>query len=684
MKKPRLHILPLMAFMLAALCSAWVSSCTNDIYSPDDEPSGAPETQQARFLSVKLHSISDGGFDDGHPDYVDGSDAENAINFTGLTENVIIYFDPEYNYKGYSPLDFDKLSVMGSSSTGEAEEVAYMGFMTPSFEEFFSLPSYGMIVLNAHDICSALDELNEREGVMLTDVLQLVDTSDKGHMAGRSNGYFTMSSTAYLEQQSGQWIHSILFEIDKTKIFTSRFAAIMQPAAEAYVERMSAKFTLALPGAEGGKGLDFIPDNGRAQVIVCRYINGESNYSNQAWTLTVEGWGINKYEPTQYYFRNIVPEGMATNAYPFDFGPDINSAGQPYFYGWNRAKDHRTFWAVDPHYSTGIYPGQYRPAVDNSLVDYFGKKGPASLAYLSYEDLSTDFSHLEREGGVSLYSTENTFPDTRLGGIWQHALAGSELVVGARMHVKGIDESKADYDLYRNRIGVFYPSKTDFAHYFIETFNNQLNSQSSMTFRYYDWNNPGNNSGNVIHVQDIPYGDYKLYYKDAPLTPEIMASLAKNTMPALIENGDGKVIPWIDGMYIGRRDKDPNTYEEIGEIKRLAINENDFKSLIYDWIGAFDHFNRGRMIYTAPIMYQATTKNTTVNTYRPVVGDYGVVRNAWYRFSVTEILNIGTPIDDITQPIIPYETNLENSIMMEIDVMDWHVFSTDVTLPGLK
>ena len=684
MKRQKKFLISLCASILA-LFPVCLSSCIYDTVIADDIiPGEGDDNMSVRFLSVKVMTTDADAIDVDGPDYVDGSEAEHAVDFIGESQNVIIYFDKEYNYQGYSPLEFDKLSVEGTTSVGDAEEVAFIGFMKPKLDEFYMFPEYGLLVLNAYDIASDLDKLNQREeGVTLNDVLQLTDSSDSKHIAGQSRGYFTMTSSAYLVNESGEWNHSVLFRIDKNHVFTSRTQAIMQPAAVAYVERMAAKFSLTLPGADGGKGLDFTPDGGRAQVIVCQYINGEPNYNNRNWTLTVDGWGINKYEPRQYYFRNILPDYVATDSYPFSFGADINSAGQPFFYGWNRAKDHRSFWAVDPNYDSGFFPAQYRPAVDNTKLDYFGKLGPASLAYLSYNDLSSDFSKINEKNGATLYSTENTFPDTRIGGLWQHDLAGSELVVGARMKIRTLDNTKDDYDLYRNRIGVFYPSKLDFAYYFVNTFNNQLNSQSSMSFRFYDWANPANNSENVIRKQSIPYDDYKLYYKDQPLTPEMFAALPKCTMAALIENGDGKVIPWVDGMYIGRRVKDPNTLEEVGEIMRLTISDNDFKSLIYDWIGPFDHFNQGRMIYTIPIVYKADAQKAVAHNYRPSLGDFGVVRNAWYSLAVQTINNIGSPVDDLAQPIIPFETSLENSIMMEIKVFDWHEFSTDVTFPGL-
>lgn len=672
--------------MLTLTLSGIFASCASkdepEMITPGDKGQGEGG-DDLLYFSMLVSAANDEGFDVDAPDYVDGTKFEHAVDFSGKSENVVIFLDSDWKYKGYSSLQFDRQSAQGSPATGLAEEISFVGFLRPDYHDAYVMPEYGVLVLNAHDIISSLKKLSEQTSASIDDVLALIDESSETHIAGRSGNYFTMASTAYLVKESNEWKHSIIFEIDREKIFKTRAQAIISPAAVAYVERMASKFTLKISGSTGGNSLRFNPDGGRAQVIVCNYVNGEPNYNNRTWTLTVTGWGINKYEPTSYYFRNIVGPTTDINSYPYSYGSDINSTGKPFFNGWNRTIDRRCFWAVDPNYEGGIYPAQYRPAVDNPKIEYYGKSGAASLGYISYDELSTDFSKVYSDpDGAVLYSTENTFPDTHIGGLWQHDLAASQLVIGAKIHINRVSENAKDYDLFRNRIGVFFPTIKDFAEYFISTLNNQLSSQSTMSFRYYDWAHPENNTGTVMHSLSIPNNGYKLYYGDKPLTAEMVASIANCTLPAYIENGDGKVIPWVEGMYIARRHIDPDTYEEVGDIIRLNVNANDFKSLIYDWLGAFDHFSEGRMVYSVPILYRAGAEKVTAGNYRPMVGDFGVVRNTWYRFDLRQINSIGTPIDDPAQKIIPYESSLENSLMMEVKVLDWHEFSTTVVLPG--
>lgn len=683
MKNKGINIILKFFFLtLPFLAVTGLTSCVYEDF-PEDNVKPGEEDNSTVYFSMSVTTNNADALADLAPEYEDGTEFEHAIDISGNSEHVVIFLDDDYSYRGYARLEFDHLSAQGTGGLTNSQEAVFIGFLRPDFHDAYVMPRYGVMVINASDITTSLKALAET--ATIRDVLELIDRSDNAHTAGRSGNYFTLSSSAYLVKESNEWKHSIIFEIDKDKTYPTRNQAALTPAAVAYVERMASKFSLKVSGGVGGNSLNFRPDGGRAQVIVCNYVNGEPNYNNRTWNCTVTGWGINKFETEEYFFRNIIGPTTDTKTYPFSYGEDISSTNHPFFNGWNRTVDRRSFWAVDPHYETGIYPEQYRYAVDNTEIEYFGKLGPASLGYVSYNELSADFSKLfTDEHGVSLYSTENTIPDTRLGARWQHDLAASQVVIGAQIHISSVNENNAGYDLYRNRLGIFFPSTLDFATYFISTFNDQLTSQSNMSYRYYDWNNISNNGSLDMRSERIDYDNYRLYYNGKPLTPEIMASLPTIAMPAYIENGDGKVIPWVQGMYVGRRAVNPDTYEEYGDVIKLNMTDNQLKSLIFDWIGPFDHFNKGRMVYSVPIYYRATEEQVSSNKYRPTLGDFGVLRNAWYNFDLQNINTLGNPVDDLNQKIIPYEASIQNSLMMEVKVIDWHEFSTTVVLPGTK
>lgn len=255
-----------------------------------------------------------------------------------------------------------------------------------------------------------------------------------------------------------------------------------------------------------------------------------------------------------------------------------------------------------------------------------------------------------------------------------HDYAATFLVLVAQLHLDEVEEDLNDYDLFRDRTGIFYPSKTDFANYFINTFNAQLYSHSTMSYYYYDWESPLNNGSGTKRTVNLKYNDYELYYKGDPLTADRIYEADEFIFPALIEQGDGKILPWIDGMYVARDNE--------GVIERLDISDNDLKSIIYDWLGAFDHFNKGRMYFTAPIRHNVNSQNATNENYNPIVGDFGVVRNHWYQLNVLSINNIGNPLDSYSQEIIPYVSSLDNALRVEIVVANWHLFETLVDLPN--
>lgn len=658
----------------------------------EDTPGSGVQQLSQGYISVKVSMTTiDGSRADeaNFPDYQYGSEYEHALDMTGSSDNVLIFFDSQYRYVGYAELTLDDAHLDNTKPT-DPIEATYTCFIRPaSQDDVDALPDYGLIVLNGTGLTGSLEALINT-GAGVPEVLALVDRGSATHNVGRSGHYFTMTSSAYVSEADGEWRHSILFEINKDNIYhTKQEAVVGAPVATATVERMVSKFSIAFTGADDETGTHYSPTPSLSQVIVCTFRDGMPNFANRKWTCNVTGWEMNASEQAAYFFKNIVGSNTNTTTYPYVYGTDISTSNMPFFNGWNRQGDCRSFWAVDANYDSGLYPQQYRPAVDDYVeIDHYGKSGDPTLCYKAYNEMA----FIEDGGaGAYIYVPENTFPDTRVEGrSWQHNFMSTEVLVGALLHIEGVDETDPDYDLFRNRTGIFYPSKTDLLTYFVNTVNDQLQSHSTMTYRFYDWDSPENNLAPSVNTLVFEHGDYRLYYKDAPLTldrlPEVLADLERNGetfyIPAQVRNGDGKVIPWIPGVYIARQDADPDSFELIGGIERYDLAENVFKSLIFDWIGTFDHFNGGRMYYSTPIRHNVSLNKASQTTYRPVVGDFGVVRNHWYKLEVQSIDNIGIPVDDPNQKILPYHANLDNSILIEIRILNWHEFVTTVVLPG--
>ena len=643
-----------------------------------------PQDPDYFSVRIKMSTITGSRADEtDFPNYVDGEEYEHQIDFSGNSQHFVIFFNDSYKYAGYSLLELD---TEHSHEVGSITEATYYCPVRPGA---LSAYKYGLIILNSRGLLSRLDQIGG--GASIDEFLALLEADNESQSIGRSDEYFTMSSSVYLQQNSvsGVWEHKTLFEIDHSKVFETIKEARENPAAIAYVERMLAKFSARFLNQYGMPSSPVqykSTDYGSPDVDVCWYENGNPVYRNSPWRVDIVGWGMTGQETEEYVFKDIIGNN-AYGSYPYVLASNAKGVDNLFFEGWNREQDKRSFWSYDTHYTTGYYPHQYREAVDNTAVLHYNYPNRhRALKYLSYDELDNNMTKNGDMNGSGLgphYTPENTFEDEHTNGRWEHDFRATQFLVGAKLRINQFNDfetNRDDYDVFRNRVGIFYGTKTDFLTYFILTFNSQMYSQAGMPYTYYDWENPSNNknnSGKPTFAADA--SDYQLYLGDTPLTldriREILSSGTEFLMPATIEGGDGKVIPWIDGLYVAYYD------QSRGEIVKMDIDDNHLKSVIYEWVGAFDHFNQGAMYYIAPIRHNATSADATSDNYEAKIGDYGVVRNHWYQINVTAIKKIGTPVDRTDEKIIPYTADTQNSLFIDINVLDWHIFETSVLLP---
>lgn len=144
----------------------------------------------------------------------------------------------------------------------------------------------------------------------------------------------------------------------------------------------------------------------------------------------------------------------------------------------------------------------------------------------------------------------------------------------------------------------------------------------------------------------------------------------------------------------------PLGYKTVNGKRIYERNSNDLKSVFFEIWGVADHFNHGLMYYAVPI--EALTKdkqpaitgntdnpdlhfNTDVpepspgdNNYKKFWGYHGVVRNNWYNFTLRTINDIGIPVSDPTQPIVPNYHKKLDQVKVEMEILQWHVEDIDV------
>ena len=144
---------------------------------------------------------------------------------------------------------------------------------------------------------------------------------------------------------------------------------------------------------------------------------------------------------------------------------------------------------------------------------------------------------------------------------------------------------------------------------------------------------------------------------------------------AQVSNGDGRVMFGLkEGYKLVLEGKDSG-----GVDVSIDITPGQFLSIVYELVGYADYYAHGRMYYYAPI-YHAATGLAARGASPGSVGDIGVVRNHWYKLTVSSLLQPGIPVSDPSQPIIPNIDPTDRYLGLEIHILPWHVINQTVTL----
>lgn len=389
-------------------------------------------------------------------------------------------------------------------------------------------------------------------------------------------------------------------------------------------------------------------------------------------------------------------------------------------------KDH-----YDGQYYNG-YPWQFRRSVNNGVrFDYYDKhidntNGNSNGNYLwnySFTDLNNP------KFGREVYVPENTY-DAELVSKWGHdnrenVLAGTHLIIGAELltDLEGNDNYKPN-ELWRDRTGVYYSDSTLCFWSLARSFNLALQSHVYMEYTRFKWKEDDGvdikprsaltMSGNFLRESDEldenGWRGYKEHYgskyylcfndddksdedrnKRTPIDRYSVVKDYKGNLfrPAIVTGGDGQVLPWPDPandycMTIRGEDNSPlDIYESIsieynkeegayggmrivtGVRAKTQVDARDIKSLLYEWTGAVDHFKAGKMYYAAPAELAGAGGAASI---------YGVVRNGWYKYKLSDIQVIGTSVDNVNEPIVPNKVITHDQLNITVDIINWHNF----------
>ena len=715
--------------------SAWLpllvfASCAKDRWGDGSNGTGQDTSRNNYVVFFDIRTLDNAATrasssdieEAGNGDLVYGSENEHAIG----RGNYAFFFDKSDILMTISDIYLDN----EQHNTDDSEEVKNNdGSIKENIEARYearfevdreNLPHSCLLLLNGLRFQDELEAIRDAiesgsRRYKIDDILALMDNENPLWIGrdGDDHEYFTMTNSVYEKNGTLQAVTLIPESfIQNTKTYDPKKVLTV------YVERMVAKFSFSIDDHNTADPTIFQPSTNPDIIMFDGFNdNGSPIYSAKKWCIKVTGWNINALEGNSYLFKQI-PSSV-------------------HFSGWNDETNYRSYWAKDNTYDDENYPWQYRSGGYNRQIPYYAPESPAVITRLnnySYSDLelgAADDKHFTRP----LYRPESTFdPDAvaEKHDDRDELLCASHLIVGAELRIKtesdndsGINSGVENFtnyeavDLFRDRNGLHYLYERDCFMALIHAFNQLLTSQKTMNFVYYDWNGKGGDgNGTVTRTikttvvngvsgeSDSQTPLYQIYWDQGtgeyiPLNDEFFDSekgTCKNAedfkklfgglVIAEIPRGDGQRLPWPEKGKLSIRTSDGNPvciYElddvmagfetVLGEkLRNVEDDENDMKSLLYEWLGEIDHFNDGRMYYAHGIENPPFTDGQK--------SIFGTVRNNWYQFKLKDIASLGVPVDDPKQPIVPDYANTHDKLNVTIYILDWHTESTTTPVVG--
>ena len=696
---------PVLWLPLLAVLSLWACSQVPDDI-PEETVPGAGVPSAAGYLGIQLQEAdATTRVDDTHREYDDtyehfewfnkGTADERAI-VDDAASNHVLFFGSDYSYVGGYGLK--KPSVTTATSN------IYVARTPLGLEE---KAAYALVVLNVAPYrLDAVENALKNAGVSAVwkalNYLFEVDTDNPESLAMTegSDGkkYFTMSS-AVLRAEDSDEIAVLTPLKGQVSFETEEEAVRSENLTTFHVERVLAKFTLLLKDKDGNKRFNEykgpILVNGANKLKVrVEYAPADDVAKDvmSDWKVNVVNWGLNGLEKNSYLMKTLVEN-------PGDYPWSIDGN---FYVGWNAPTLYRSYWAIDEHYAGGIYPDQYRQALDDASVhaattNHIYSEGYEGLEkeeytliykpYNAYEDLTEN-----------KYSLENTFAPSVLQGQdlssqpWLRC--GTHIIMTAQFIVDEIDK---DIDLSGDRPGFIGNVRDKYfsnGMYWSEKALREQAVATLMTNIYYNKKGEANRIPNVLKAGefvDFINTDEHVLDDDAPLAasiddgePKVLLheDLAVNAAtyfefaPAFIKGGDGWVtLKKKDNVTLKARYVDRAT----DGIRLVDLSDEQIVSYIYRFTNLAKHYKEGRMYYALPIRHNLASVSFNTSPVTDVrTGDYGVVRNTWYRMTVNSIQRPGTPVDDPDQPIIPNPEPDDKSLGVEVEVIPWRLKPIDV------
>ena len=574
--------------------------------------------------ATKTPDTADGG-------YEYGTDDENDFN------SVYFYFYKDGTYvsygKGESQAEFE--ATAGTETPVEELWKASDGKGVVVIESnMHSVPNQLLCVINSpdplffrnkslNDALAALTASNTLEGI--TGVNGSTDNPELSFAKLAGDGskvYFTMMNSPEIVDSKEQYA----LPFDDGKIYKDSEGgteAAKNDPVEVYVERIATKASVDVPAT--------VPKDA----------------SLDAWDITIDAWGLNGVSQNGYAVHKIDKswKDAAFNTPAFVVGP------------------HRTNWAIDPDYDgtnfafsqEDFYPRSAREYGFQMSTDATTERTvSARFKYWSMNEIKAhSAAALPKYDKLrQMYCLENTFD---AGGQNDYRHVGTHVVVLATAKPAG--QPAEDLFMYMGTMftkanyetALLGRVQTDFGTLYTDAAGTTPLAATDLEIK---------KAAKHPDFDDKTKPDYQHFQ-----LVEVVSGTDKGY-------SDGYVTLYPkDGVKLYKESATPGTFLELTAAEKK-------EAFLKDIIDIALHYKDGAMWYCVPIEHLGKAKSGT----DLLEGNYGMVRNHWYKVTISRIDTFGHGISDPDEPIVPDEKTEKWYLAAKINVNAWHIVNQSAVL----
>ena len=350
-----------------------------------------------------------------------------------------------------------------------------------------------------------------------------------------------------------------------------------------------------------------------------------SNAMETNYDITLDGWALNAVATQGYFMNNIVSTWESAEW------------AKSWLIGL-----HRVNWAKDPHYSASDYAfvgENFYP----SSAENLGRSALSThvLQYYSWNQLTAHSTGSGLNKLRQTYCLENTYDNA---GQPNARKVGTSMMVLATVALKG----KPVQDLYYYNGNMY--TLNDYLDHVL------ANIQTNYTFYVED-----GGSYKVLSKDDVTVADIKKAVKvkgEAAMNFDLAANRSCNNY------SDGYVTLDPSGLTL---------YEEDGLGGYVAADADHIKQAFFKDIPDIANvYKNGKMWYAIPVEHLGSKKDNSPQNL-PLEGNYGIVRNNYYKISLGELITLGHGVFDPDEPIVPGEKANKWYLGARVNVNAWNV-----------